>query len=127
MSRSMSDAPGPGQAMAVRIIEIAERLVAQGNSISIRWTPAHRGVEGNKQADRRAKETVALPPLRTTARYYSLAFLRRRATERATSTWGKEIEQERGRRTSRLPTAASRLGIRPQLRAVTKGVAARFF
>lgn len=45
MRRIVCDAPGPGQEMAVRIIEIAQRVVDQGNSITVKWTPAHRGVE----------------------------------------------------------------------------------
>ena len=51
MKRITDDAPGPGQEMATRAIEIAERIVGQGNSIAIRWTSAHRGVEGNERGD----------------------------------------------------------------------------
>ena len=128
ITRAVSDAPGPGQEMAIQIIELAQRIVDQGNSIAIRWTPAHRGVEGNERADQTAKEMATLPPLRSTTRHYSLAFLRRRATERATRAWRSDIDKRNaGRRTFRLPTAASRPGIRPQLRGVTKRVAARFF
>ena len=42
MRRMVSDAPGPGQEMAIRIIELARRIIDQGNSITVRWTPARR-------------------------------------------------------------------------------------
>ena len=41
--RAASDAPGPGQEMAIQIIELAQHVVEQGNSITVKWTPAHRG------------------------------------------------------------------------------------
>ena len=51
MRRMASDAPGPGQEMAIGVIGLAQRLVDQGNTITLRWAPAHRGVERNEQAD----------------------------------------------------------------------------
>ena len=51
MIKIVGDAPGPGQEMAIRIIELARRIIDQGNYITIRWTPAHRGLEGNERAD----------------------------------------------------------------------------
>ena len=79
--------PGPGQDLAVRAIEVAEHTVQRGNSITIRWTPAHRGVEGNERADRAAREAAELPPLRTTRNRSSLAYLRRGTTERMNRRW----------------------------------------
>ena len=79
-------------------------------------------------ADQAAKDAASLPALRATHRHFSLSFLRRRATERATVAWKNDIEERNsGKRTFRLPMARSRPGIRPQLRGVAKGVAARFF
>ena len=128
MARVVNDAPGPGQEIALRIISPAQEIFDHGNTITIRWAPAHRGVVGDEQADMRAREAAALPLPRNTIRHYSLAFLRGRATEQATNDWRNEIESRNaGRRTSRLPTATSRPGIRPQLRRATKRVAARFF
>ena len=126
--RASSDTPGPGQEMAIQIIELAQRIVDHGNSITIRWAPAHRGVEGNERADAEAKERAAPPPLRATGQRHNLAFLRRRATERATKGWRRDIDQRNvGRRAFCLPTATSRPGIRPALRRATKSVAAKFF
>ena len=114
--------------MARRIIELAQRVVEQGNSITVRWTPAHVGVEGNERADRAAKDAASLPPLRATCRHFSLAYLRRRTTERATQRWRRYIEERNaGRRSFQLPAATSRPGIRPRLRGASKSIAARFF
>ena len=127
MARLISDAPRPGQEIAIGIIDLAQAVVDQGNTITVRWTPAQRGVEGDEQADQRAEEAAALPLPRRATRHYSLAPLRRRATEQATSSWRHEMESRNdGHRAFRLPTAASRPGIRPQLWRATKRVAARF-
>lgn len=67
----------------MEVIRLAQRLRAQGNTITVMWAPARRGVDGNEQADLRAGET-ALPPPPPRTRRYSLALLRRRATEQAT-------------------------------------------
>ena len=66
MARASSEVPGPGQEMAVQIIELAQRIVDQGNSVTIRWAPAHRGVEGNERTDAETKERAVLPPLGAT-------------------------------------------------------------
>ena len=97
MMRIVSDAPGPGREMAIRVIELAQRVVDQGNSITVRWALVHRGVEGNERTDQAAEEMASLPPLRATTRRFSLAFLRRRATER---------QPGRGERISRQGTQA---------------------
>lgn len=80
MRRILSDAPGPGQDVAVEIIRYAHMLRAQGNTIDIRWVPSHRGVEGIEQADQRAVEAATLL-LRAAIRRRSLAYLKRRTTE----------------------------------------------
>ena len=72
VERVTSDAPGLGQEIEIGVIDLAQRLVDQGNRVTVRWTPAHRGVEGNKQADQRARQTAALPLPRGTTRRYSL-------------------------------------------------------
>ena len=72
-------------------------------------------IERNERADQAARDAASLPPLRVTRRQFSLAYLRRRATERTTRRrWREDIEESNaGRRSFRLPTATSRPGIRP--------------
>lgn len=126
MTRAASDASGPSQELAIRIIGFARQIVDQGNTITIRWTPAHVEAEGNERADREARGAASLLPLRATVRRHTLAFLRRRAAERSTRAWKEDIEvRNAGCRAFRLPTATP--GIRPQLRRAPKRVAARFF
>jgi hypothetical protein len=38
MERVTSDAPGPGQEIAIQVIDLTQRLVDQGNSVTVRWT-----------------------------------------------------------------------------------------
>ena len=78
MRRVASDAPGPGQEIAVEVLRFSRQLIAQGNTITIRWVPSHRGVEGNEQADQRAGVVADLadfPLPRSTTQRYILAFL----------------------------------------------------
>ena len=89
MKRIMSDAPRLGQEIGIGAIGLAQRLIDQGNTVTHRWTPAHRGVEGNEQADQRAREAAAIPPPRNAVRRYILAFLRR-ATEQGTHQWRRD-------------------------------------
>ena len=132
MRRMRGDAPGPGQDMAIRAIEIAERLVQRENTVTIRWTPAHAGVEGNERADQAAKDAAPLPPLRGTRGRLSLAFLGRRTTDRVTRQWNTDTatrlrERGGGRRAYEGPDRRARPMIRPLLRTTRKGVASRFF
>ena len=53
--RAAMDSLGPGQQWARAIVEVADRVMARGNEISIIWVPAHRGVPGNEVVDGMAK------------------------------------------------------------------------
>ena len=55
LDRAASDRLGPGQRHAAAAIDLCDRLMSRGNSVTIRWTPAHLGVEGNEMADPWAK------------------------------------------------------------------------
>ena len=48
---------GPAQALtrATAIIATVDNLTSGDNTFTIRWTPAHKGVERNEQADETAK------------------------------------------------------------------------
>ena len=102
--------------------------------MTIRWTPAHRGVEGNERADQMAKEAATLPPLWTTKGRYSLAFLSRKVSEGVGSQWVSDTraragcgDRGPGRGAYTLPHHGARPGIRPALRGARKSVAARFY
>ena len=133
MRRVIDDAPRPGQHMAVRAIDFAERIVQRGGSVTIRWIPAHRGVEGNERADQAAKEAAVLPPPRATRGIFNLAFLNRGVSERMVRCWVSDTRARAGvgrdpdRGAYALPSRGARPGIRPALRRAKKSVAARFF
>ena len=54
-----NDRCGPAQALAKAVIAQASEIYSRGNSMTIRWTPSHTGVEGNDQADIAAKLAAA--------------------------------------------------------------------
>ena len=132
MRRVRGVAPGPGQDMAIRAIEITERLVRKGNTVTIRWTPAHAGVEGNERADLAAKDAATLPQMRETQGRFSLSFLKRRISEEVSERWISDtttrIEKGRGSRGAyEGPDRRARQRIRALLGKTRKGVASRFF
>ena len=60
IDRIASDNIGPGQRLAVGATGACGRVMSWGNSITIRWTPAHLGADGNDMAGlyaRRAAES----------------------------------------------------------------------
>ena len=58
ITRVWDDAWGPGQRFGVAAIEVETRLEAAGNTVTIRWVPAHAGAEGNEVADQYAKDAA---------------------------------------------------------------------
>ena len=51
IDRVATDRLGSGQRFAVEATEACDRLTSRGNLVTIRWTPAHQGVDGNETAD----------------------------------------------------------------------------
>lgn len=51
IDRAVTDGTVPGQGFAAAVIVVGEQIPQQGNSVTIRWTSAHEGVEGNETAD----------------------------------------------------------------------------
>ena len=47
IERASTDGPDPGQALARAVIELEGLLIGRGCSVTIRWTPAHKDMEGN--------------------------------------------------------------------------------
>ena len=58
ISRIRHDRCGEAQYLAKAVITTVDELDKQGNTLCIRWTPAHRGVGGNEQADQIAKSVA---------------------------------------------------------------------
>ena len=75
---------GPAQALAIAVIDSAQELRQRGNSVTVRWTPAHRGVEGNEHADTVVKRAAEGRDGRAEPGYLgeaSLSHLTRKTTE----------------------------------------------
>ena len=72
---------------------MTDNLYGRGNTLSVRWTPSHVGVEGNEQVDSAAKQAAEGEDERAEPNYLreaSLAHLMRKITEErleATKEW----------------------------------------
>ena len=122
------DQCGPAQALAMGTISFAHQLRDRGCTLTIRWTPAHKGVPGNEHADTLAKEAAENIRHAVDRRYLeeaSLSHLTRKTTEtrsRAVNDWIKDhIRAERRYK----PPPGGRL--RKHLRRERKEVATRYF
>ena len=120
---------GPGQQWARAIVEVADRVMARGNEISIIWVPAHQGVPGNEVVDGMAKTAAGdtSHEVPDQVRWQtSLPHLARRATERrtqATTQWVRDhVRPERRYH----PPGGSGLR-RRMLRRVPKSVAQWYY
>ena len=83
MQRILSDTPGPGQSQAILTIRLAEIIYQRGPTMDAKWVPGHSGVEGNDQADQHARRAAEGGSATSLGReVVSLAFLKRRRTER---------------------------------------------
>ena len=85
--RAATDTVRPGQQWARAIMEVADRVIARGNEISIIWVLAHRGVPGNEVVDGMAKTAAGDTSYEAPDQVgwqTSLPHLARRATERRT-------------------------------------------
>ena len=51
IDRVCTDQPGSGQAPARTVIQLERIFIERGCAVTIRWTLAHKGVEGNKITD----------------------------------------------------------------------------
>ncbi|POS82121.1 hypothetical protein EPUL_006259, partial [Erysiphe pulchra] len=94
--------PGPGQWLACRIRRRMGNLKKYHITVHIHWVPGHAGIEGNKLADRTAKE-AAKCGTRPRERFTSLAHIMRRVTERRWNECHKwfNIEQRKRKSESR--------------------------
>ena len=90
IARVLHDRCGPAQAPVRAVIAAIGDLCGRGNTLNIRWTPSHEGVEGNERADETAKsaaegreERAELGYLRGTSLSH---LMRKTAEERADAT-----------------------------------------
>jgi len=51
LRRIKLDEPGPGQVLALRTMNWADALAWRNIQVEYRWVPAHKGIEGNEEAD----------------------------------------------------------------------------
>ena len=51
ISRIRSDDVGPGQRFAIASIDMATRILARDNELTVRWVPVHHEAPGNERAD----------------------------------------------------------------------------
>ena len=49
---------GPTQALVSAVVDFSHEIRGRGDSVTVRWTPAHQGVDGNEQADAWAKRAA---------------------------------------------------------------------
>lgn len=61
IERATAGRAGPNQALARANIELEGLLIETGCSVTLRWAPAHKGVEGNGAADLYAKRAAEAP------------------------------------------------------------------
>ena len=128
MARIQHSDCGPAQALARAAIECSYELRQRGNSITVRWTPAHAGVEGSEHADARAKraaegeEGTADPEY---LREASLSRLTRKATEARSNTASEWIQSHVRRERRYRPPPGRKL--RKGLGRVRKELAGCFY
>jgi len=53
-----SDEPGPGQILALRTMNWTDALATKNIQVEYRWVPAHKGIEGNEEADQQATKAA---------------------------------------------------------------------
>ena len=94
------------------MVDFSYQIRSRGNDISLRWTPAHQGVDGNEQADAWAKRAAERREGRADPAYLreaSLSKLTRVSTERRTTQTGRWIREHVGRRHRYHPPPGGRM------------------
>jgi ribonuclease HI len=101
LRRIQSDEPGPGQALALRMMNWESELTEKNIRVEYRWVPVHKGVEGNEEADLQATKaaykhcgsyTETQNPQKHLS-YVSFAHISRRLTETKWEETKKEIKE----------------------------------
>ena len=58
LKRIQSDEPGPGQVLALWTMNWVDALARKNIQVEYRWVPAHKGIEGNEEADQQATKAA---------------------------------------------------------------------
>jgi len=58
LKQIQSDEPGPGQVLALRTMNWVDALTRKNIQVEYRWVPAHKGIEGNEEADQQATKAA---------------------------------------------------------------------
>ena len=128
ISRVQHGRCGPAQALAKAVIATVDEMDRRGNTLSIRRTPSHEGIEENEQADAMAGTTAEGKEEKASQGYLqeaSLSHLTRKVTEaisEATKAWIRDCV---GRRHPYRPPPGGKL--RKVLARMRKEVASRFY
>ena len=128
ISRVLHDQTGPGQALAVRAIRAGSTIRGRGNTVTLRWTPSHEGVEGNERADKTARRAAEEKGGRASPQYLreaSLSHLTRVTTEARTEATAEWIRTRVGQRQRYHPPKGGRM--RKDLNGTRKELAGRFY
>ena len=107
---------------------IETSLSEQANTIEIRWTPSHAGVEGNERADvtaKRATEDLEESAVVSYLREASLSYLRRVTTENRTRATAEWIRERSGRQRRYRPPKGGKM--RKALNKTRKELAGRYY
>jgi len=58
LRRIQLDEPGPEQVLALRTMNWTDALARKNIQVEYRWVPAHKGIEGNEEADQQATKAA---------------------------------------------------------------------
>jgi len=75
LRRIQSDEPGPGQVLALRTMNWTDASARKNILVEYRWVPAHKGIEGNEEADQQATKAAYKYCTRYTETQNPLPFL----------------------------------------------------
>ena len=119
---------GTGQALRAQIVKKAKPLQTRGSKVIIQWVPSHSKVEGNKRADKVAKEAAIRG--KVTTKWSFLVYINQyiaEAKKLEILSWYRAKNKERESRNCSYYVLRLKLGIQPTLGQAPKKYAAQFF
>ena len=128
IARAQHDRTGPAQALAKGAIRVVDSITSRDNTVTLRWTLAPAGVEGNERADETAKRAAEDREERAPLTYLgeaSLAYLTRKTTEARSVAAAEWIRNHTSRRRRYRAPKGGRM--RKALNRTRKELASRFY